>query len=687
MSLIGTTELPSEVAQEKLKTLSHQEGETVSKYETQRQKMVEQQVQARGICDERVLRALGRIPREAFLHDDMREFAYEDTPLPIEEKQTISQPLIVAMMTEAAEIGSGDKVLEIGTGSGYAAAVLGEVADEVFTIERHGSLVRKAEKVLREQGYQNVHVRHGDGTEGWPEEAPFDAILVTAGGPEVPPALADQLADGGRLIIPVGPAERVQQLTRLRREGDSFTEEDLGAVRFVPLVADDDVDTHAPASAESGGNGDTVPAMIAAAAEPFESIGNADLAELRDRIGDAKVILLGEASHGTDEFYRMRQEITRMLIREAGYRIVAVEADWPDAARIDNYIRHRHANAADWVAFSRFPQWMWRNTAVRDFVDWLHDHNAARPEFEDQAAFYGLDMYSMSASIAAVVDYLDENDPDAARIARERYSCLLPWQNDPASYGRAALTDRYEACRDEVVAMLQHMLEKRLEDTARDGIELLDARENARLVADAERYYRAMYLAPNDSWNLRDSHMFETLKSLIASPHAPGEKVVVWAHNSHVGDARATSMSARGEHNLGQLCRQQWGDDVYIIGFGTHCGTVAAAGDWDGPMERMEIRASHKDSYERLCHDSGVSQFLLPLREENSDVREALAEPRLERAIGVIYRPQTELISHYMDAILPQQFDEYIWFDETNAVDPLESMDVGTVPETYPFGE
>jgi protein-L-isoaspartate(D-aspartate) O-methyltransferase len=420
--------------------------------------------------------------------------------------------------------------------------------------------------------------------------------------------------------------------------------------------------------------------------EPFEELATADLGSLLERIGGCRVVLLGEATHGTSEFYRFRARITRELILRKGFNAVAVEADWPDAAQIDRYVRGRETPPAEAPTFSRFPTWMWRNREVRDFVHWLRDHNAAVKEPERQASFHGLDLYSLYTSIAAVLRYLDDVDPEAARVARLRYGCLTPWERDPALYGRAALTRRFALCEAEVLTNLREMLERRLEYAARDGERFLDAVQNARVVANAERYYRAMYYGSAESWNLRDRHMFDTLLTVMGF-RGPETKAVVWEHNSHVGNAAATEMGARGELNVGQLARDHFGEAAYLVGFGTDHGTVAAATDWDGEMEIKRVRPSHPESYERLCHLSEVPAFLLHLREPaRAEVREELEVPRLERAIGVIYRPETELLSHYFQAVLPWQFDEYVWFDETRAVTPLTGEEVAGMPETYPFG-
>jgi erythromycin esterase-like protein len=293
----------------------------------------------------------------------------------------------------------------------------------------------------------------------------------------------------------------------------------------------------------------------------------------------------------------------------------------------------------------------------------------------------------MNAAIRAVIDYLDQVDPAAARVARERYGCLTPWQKDPTTYGRAVLSSGYAKCESAVVAMLRELLEKQMEYQRQDAQGFFDASQNARLVASAERYYRVMYYGAAESWNLRDRHMFATLEQLLAW-RGEAAKAVVWAHNSHIGNAAATEMGLmRDEINIGQLCRERFGKQAALIGFGTDFGTVACASEWDGPMEIKEVRPAHRDSYERLCRDSGVDRFLADLREENAPaLRDSLRYPRLERAIGVIYRPETELASHYFDASLPDQFDAYVWFRKTQAVKPLPTEQRDGVPETYPFG-
>jgi protein-L-isoaspartate(D-aspartate) O-methyltransferase len=650
-----------------------------------RRRMVRRQIAGRGIGDLRVLAAMEKVPREAFLPDALREFAYEDTPLPIEEGQTISQPYIVARMAEAAHISPADRVLEIGAGSGYAAAVLGELASQVFTIERHAALADLARARLKQLGYHNVEVRTGDGTLGWPERGPFDAIIATAGGPRIPETLRAQLAVAGRLVMPIGKTRSSQTLVRLTRTGpETWHQEELEEVRFVPLIGEQGWETEelreAPARRPPAG----LPQLIRSAIQPLPDFDDPGFSAAFDRYAERRLVLLGEASHGSSEFYRARAAITRRLIERHGFSFVAVEADWPDALTVDRYVRHLPARAGARPAFRRFPTWTWRNSDVEAFVEWLRGRNES-VDPKRRAGFFGLDIYSLADSIAAVLAYLGKVDPEAAKVARERYGCLTPWQHDPAVYGRAVLSERYRECEADMVANLKDLLARRLDYAHHDGEQFFDAAQNARLAAAAERYYRALYYGSAESWNLRDRHMFDTLQRLLEH-RGDGAKAVVWAHNSHVGDARFTDMGrVRGEINLGELVRRRFADEAALIGFGTHSGTVAAASDWDGPMEVKEVRASRADSVERQFHDAGVPRAVLHL-DTRGELRRRLRMPRLERFIGVIYRPESELQSHYAEVELPGQLDAFVWFDRTSAVTPLPAAQRPEAPETWPFG-
>ena len=389
-------------------------------FRTRRLEMVEHSISARGVRDELVLEAMRKVRRELFVPEKLREFAYDNSPLPIADAQTISQPYIVAFMAEALLLKGDDKVLEIGAGSGYAAAVLSEIAAHVYTVERVGRLAKTAAERLAELGYDNVHVMHGDGTRGWPEHAPYDAIVVAAGGPQVPESLKSQLKVGGRLVIPVGSDQLVQELVRVTRVTETeYRSEDIADVRFVPLIGDEGWAGKGRKSSPPGhkfrlapSSEDLLVRKLADAAEPFRSIETADLNPLMDRIGSARIVLLGEATHGSSEFYRMRARITQDLIVKKGFRFIAIEGDWPDGARVDHYVRHFNYPASEWTAFARFPTWMWRNTEVRDFVDWLRKHNGAVARKDRRVAFHGLDLYSLYDSIRSVLAYLDDVDPE-----------------------------------------------------------------------------------------------------------------------------------------------------------------------------------------------------------------------------------------------------------------------------------
>jgi erythromycin esterase-like protein len=433
---------------------------------------------------------------------------------------------------------------------------------------------------------------------------------------------------------------------------------------------------------------------IRRAAYPLADTGEA-YAPLMELIGEAPIVLIGEASHGTHDFYRVRAEITMELIYQKGFDAVAVEADWPDAFRVNRFVRGRGDDATPDTAlgaFERFPRWMWRNHDVLEFLSWLHAYNAGLPRGAVRTGFYGLDLYSLHASMQAVIGYLLKVDPEAARRASERYSCFEHF-GEAQEYGRAIGYGEAEPCEQEVVAQLVELRERAAELAIQDGRasdeEFFSAEQNARLARNAEEYYRAMFRGRVSSWNLRDTHMGETLGMLIdflGRKSGRPAKVVVWEHNSHLGDARATEMGDHGELNVGQLARERYGRDAVLIGFTTYQGTVTAASDWDNPAERKRVRPALPGSYELLFHEVGVPRFLLPLRD--APIAEQLRSPRLERAIGVVYRPETERWSHYFQARLADQFDAVIHLDETSALVPLDrtsGWEEGELPDTYPF--
>jgi erythromycin esterase-like protein len=431
---------------------------------------------------------------------------------------------------------------------------------------------------------------------------------------------------------------------------------------------------------------ETILSEINRAAIPL-SYSAGDYDPLLEWIGDSRLVLIGEASHGTHDFYRERALITQRLIQEKGFNAVAIEGDWPDAYRVNRFVRGsgNDANARDALGdFMRFPAWMWRNMDVLAFVDWLHKFNQAKPEPE-RVGFYGLDLYSLHASMRAVLGYLDKVDPEGAKRARYRYDCFDHFGENVQEYGYAASFGLTESCENEVIAQLLEMRRRSADLASRDGHvepeDYLFAEQNARLVRNAEHYYRAMFRGREESWNVRDDHMAETLAWLREM--RPESRIVVWAHNSHLGDARATEMSARGEINLGQRPRERF-DGVFSLGFTTCSGEVTAASQWEAPAERKTVRPALEGSYEALFHKTQIPAFLLRL---HGDVANVLRKPLLERAIGVIYRPESERMSHYFQCRLPGQFDAVIHIDRTMALIPFERTSVweaGELPETYP---
>ncbi|MEN3363605.1 MAG: hypothetical protein V7606_879 [Burkholderiales bacterium] len=425
-----------------------------------------------------------------------------------------------------------------------------------------------------------------------------------------------------------------------------------------------------------------------------------DYSHVLEQIGDASVVLLGEATHGTQEFYNMRAEICKRLITEKGFDAIAVEADWPDALRVSRFVQHAsNDHTADEAlgGFQRFPQWMWRNSEVVELVYWLRLHNGGVAQAEQRVGFFGIDLYSLRKSMDSVVRYLEKADPEAAKRARERYSCFDHLAEDPQHYGYAATFGMKKDCEEEVVRQLVELTEEAGRQVSAQGgtvpDELFYAQQNARVVKNAETYYRAMFESRDESWNIRDTHMMETLDTLrarIGSRKGRPAKIAVWAHNSHLGDARATEMGEHGQLNLGQLVRERYKpEETFLLGFSTHTGTVTAASDWDAPAELKKVVPSRPESFERVFHNTGIDRFLLPIR-GNERVAAVLSERRLERAIGVIYRPDTERVSHYFNADIARQFDAVIFVNRTHALRPFEYsvhwVPEEEVPETYPFG-
>ena len=638
---------------------------------------IEEQLKDKGIRNSLLIEAFSDIPEAFFLSENLHPYFYEDVRIEKAIEKTEPRVIVIARMLEQLDIKEEEKILITGVDSVYILAVLSKIYNEVYAIETNQTYSDWALEVLKNIDVSNVHIKKDQLQNGWEAKAPFNAILCASELKEVPDKIKKQLKIGAKLLAPVGPDWAHVMLETIERISD--TEYATKALRdnyFIPkpkLVP--------KIGTEIYPENDIID-EIGISSIPFKTIKTFPLDNLLERIGDAKVVLLGEASHGTSEFYTMRQEITKALIEKKGFNLVCAEADWSDAEQINNYVRNQY-QSQDWIPFARFPEWMWKNKEVLEFVEWLKKHNTKR---NNTIGFYGLDLYGLENSIDLVINYLEDIDPDLATLAKVRYSCIMPYMSNPTVYGKLVKTKKLESCEKAILKMLFDLLKSK--NKLNHSQAYFYAYQNATVVVDAERYYKAMYYGSAESWNLRDFHMFYTLKSLL-SYYGKDSKAVVWAHNSHIGNALATEMYARGEINIGHLCKEHFGAKSYSIGFGTHTGTVAAAKNWGEAMQVMPINVSEAGSYEQLCHKTNITNFTLPLREKFSEkkLREYLNTPRLQRAIGVVYRPKTELRSHYFKAVLPSQYDEYIWFNNTKAITPLATKTEKTKFSTvHPFG-
>ncbi|TDN83804.1 protein-L-isoaspartate(D-aspartate) O-methyltransferase [Salegentibacter sp. 24] len=623
-----------------------------------------------------LLEAFKELPESLFMPQVKPPFPVKDTYL--EEKIMAIKPrsLVIFKMLESLNIEKGESILCIGIDSPAVLAALSRIYKRVYLVELNDIYAEWALEVLSNTGVENVFIKSGDPRIGWKEKAPFDRILIATEFENIPDALKAQLKIAGRLLIPIGPdwahimfqvIERISETEyRTERLRDNFF---IPNPKLLPEIESEDFSE------------EEIISQITSNAIAFKSTEDFPVNDLLNRIGDARVVLIGEASHGTSEFYMARQKITRALIEKKGFNIICAEADWSDAEQIDGYVRNRTLKQ-EWNPFTRFPQWMWRNKEVLGFIEWLKKYNLSH---KNSIGFYGLDLYGMENSINLVIDYLEKRDTSLASLAKERYSCITPYMADHANYGKMVLNKQLLSCELDVLKMLTDLLWNK--NKLNHSPEYFYAYQNANVVVDAERYYKAMYYGSAESWNLRDFHMFQTLKSLL-SYFKPGAKAVIWAHNSHIGNALATEMYSRGEINIGHLCKEYFGGKSYHIGFGTHEGSVAAAHNWGGKMEVMQVNPSLKNSYENLCYKTLIPSFTLPLKEivSGNKLRKLLSTPKLERAIGVIYRPETERSSHYFRAVLPSQFDEYIWYNTTSAVTPLTTATLDQkLLENHPF--
>jgi len=638
---------------------------------------IEEQLKDKGISNTLLLEAFQDIPEAFFLSENLHPYFYEDVRIEKSIEKTEPRVVVIARMLEQLQIKEEESILIIGVDSVYILAVLSKIYKEVFAVETTKTYADWALEVLKNIDITNVHIKTGKLENGWKVKAPFNAILSASEFNEIPDVIKNQLKIGAKLLAPVGPDWVHVMLETIERTSETdYVTKALRDNYFIPrpkLIPKIGTEIYPE---------NEIIDEIGISSIPFKTIKKFPIDGLLERIGDAKVVLLGEASHGTSEFYATRQEITKALIQKKGFNLVCAEADWSDAEQINNYARNQY-KSQDWMPFARFPEWMWKNKEVLNFVEWLKKYNS---KHNNTIGFYGLDLYGLENSIDLVINYLEDIDPELATLAKLRYSCIMPYMANPSVYGKLVKTQKLESCEKAVLKMLFDLLKNK--NKLNHSQAYFYAYQNATVVVDAERYYKAMYYGSAESWNLRDFHMFYTLKSLL-SYYGKDSKAVVWAHNSHIGNALATEMYARGEINIGHLCKEHFGSKAYNIGFGTHTGSVAAAKNWGEPMQVMPINDSMTESYEQLCHKTNVPNFTLPLRAEHSEkkLREFLNTPRLQRAIGVVYRSKTELTSHYFKTVLPSQFDEYIWFNKTKAITPLATKTETTkLLDVHPFG-
>lgn len=635
----------------------------------------------KGISNKLLLEAFQNIPEALFSSETMRTYFHQD--LKSEENLDKIDPKIITVtrILEQLQVKEENKILITGVNSVSILAALSKIYKDVYAVEKTEAYAIWTLEVLKEIGITNVHLQTGNLEDGWTEQAPFNAILIATELKEIPTTLKIQLKVGAKLLAPIGPDWTHVMLKSIERVSETeYVTKALRGKYYIPKPKT------LPKTSTKVYPESEITEEIKTNSIPFKTIKDFPMDGLLERIGDANVVLLGEASHGTSEFYTTREEITKALIEKKGFNLVCAEADWPDAEHVNNYIKNRY-ESEDWMPFMDFPKWMWRNKEALSLMEWLKEHNT---KHNNTVGFYGLDLYGLENSINLLVKNLKNIDSELSDLAKSHYSGIIPYMTKPELYGRLVKDKALVSSEKEIANMLFDLLKNK--NKLNHSEAYFHAYQNATVVADAEHYYRTMHLDSTDSWNLRDAHMFYTLKSLLSyfgGKSKNESKAVVWAHNSHIGNAMGTEMYERGEINIGHLCKEHFGSKAYTIGFGTHTGTVAAANNWGEEVKIMSVNESAPGSYENLFHKTNIPNFTLPLRAEHSGekLREVLSSPKLERAIGVIYRPKTELRSHYFKASLPLQFDEYIWFNETKAVTPLTGKtEASKHIDEHPFG-
>lgn len=654
----------------------------MTEYDQRRWILVERQLAGRGLDDARLLNAFRAVPRERFVAPAYRARACEDCPVPDAEGGLLVAAWDQATRLAALAPGEDDRVLIAGSGGGYVAALLARLAAEVWAVEGHAHRAESARRRLGELGEDRVRIRVGEPDAGWPAFGPYDRVLVTAPTREPPRALLAQLRVGGRLVVdlPGGPA-------RFVRTGEStWAREELDVAAHAPVVpvgafgAPPHPAALSPAVLLRAAPPPGVARSLRDGVRPFTSLDDGAIDALADRLADARVVLLGESTHGTAEFYRARARITLALV-DRGFDLVALEADWSDAASLDRRVRGLLPAADAAHAFTRFPTWMWRNAEMQAFVEELRARAALVPDPGRRPRVVGLDLFSLHRSLERVVAWLAAVDPAAAARAGAAYAALTAWEGTPAWQGGWR-----PDCAAQVAMVLDELRARAAELAAVDPEGWAETVGDARLVVAAERYHREVVENGPGAWNAREDHMLATLAEELA--RRGGEsRAVVWAHNSHVGDALATDLARLGQHSLGELARARWGGGARLVGLGTFTGEVVAAPAWDAASEVMALTPALPSSHERVCHDTGHVGFVAWTGPgARAEVLEALGAARLQRAVGVVYEPGEESTRNYLRADLAAEFDAWLWIDRTHAVRAGAGPHSHRDPETWPSG-
>lgn len=632
-------------------------------YAQRREILVERQLIGRGLREPALLRAFRDAPRERFAAAPER--ACEDVPIAAVDGAQLPSAWDQASALAALAIGEGDRVLLLGASPGYAGALLAALGAEVFAVERDPGRAAATGRRLLEAGYV-VRLRVGEPGAGWPDQGPYDAVLVAAPLGEPTLALLRQLGERGRLVT-----EAAGRVVRYRRTGPSgWSREELGLARpaLEPAFGAPVAPARRPPPREA-------PPADRAALERLRALARPlDVEALADELSVASVVMLGESTHGTSEFYRLRTKLTVALVAR-GFDLVALEADWPDAAVLDRRVRGLAPSEDPARAFTRFPEWMWRNEEVEELVSALAAHARTVADPARRVRVVGLDLFSLHRSVERVGAWLDAVDPGAAARARDRYGCLLAWEGTPAWRGGWR-----PDCSADARAVLAELLERAAPWAALDPEGYVDAVGNARAVVAAERYHRGVPLGGPTAWNTREAHLVEVLGAEMAR-RGPGCRAVVWAHNTHVGDARATEIGLAGQRSLGELARGRWGPRVRLVGLGTAGGDVAAATSWDAPMGVLRLGDPVPGSHDALCLATSPVPFAVALRPEP-----ALEAWRPLRAVGVVVDPAASPDRHYVRASLARQFDAWLWLPRTHPVHPVQGRRSFGDPETWPSG-